>query len=130
MSAAALDTASVGHISSARRVGDAAGCRVYHPGHDWAVCESVHTGVSKPHFRSARREGGRGVPVVTLLARIYLDPVGAVIAAGLSLAHHQTLDAVLLLQRGQLLDDAGSQMLLDVLGQCLVVGPGHDKVVA
>jgi phenylpropionate dioxygenase-like ring-hydroxylating dioxygenase large terminal subunit len=50
---------------------------------DWAACESVQRGVSNPHFRPgplAEREDAV-YQWVTLLARIYLDPTGALIAA-------------------------------------------------
>jgi Rieske 2Fe-2S family protein len=50
---------------------------------DWTACESVQRGVSNPHFRPGPLAAKEDAVYqwVTLLARIYLDPVGAVIAA-------------------------------------------------
>jgi Rieske 2Fe-2S family protein len=50
---------------------------------DWAACESVQRGVANPHFRPgplAAREDAV-YQWVTLLARVYLDPAGALAAA-------------------------------------------------
>jgi Rieske 2Fe-2S family protein len=50
---------------------------------DWAACESVQRGVSNPHFRPGPLAAKEDAVYqwVTLLARIYLDPAGALTAA-------------------------------------------------
>ena len=50
---------------------------------DWAACESVQRGVSNPHFRPGPLAAKEDAVYqwVTLLARIYLDPIGALAAA-------------------------------------------------
>jgi Rieske 2Fe-2S family protein len=50
---------------------------------DWAACESVQRGVSNPHFRPGPLAAKEDAVYqwVTLLARVYLDPVGALAAA-------------------------------------------------
>jgi Rieske 2Fe-2S family protein len=50
---------------------------------DWAACESVQRGVSNPHFRPGPLAAQEDAVYqwVTLLARIYLDPVAGLAAA-------------------------------------------------
>jgi len=50
---------------------------------DWSACESVQRGVSNPHFRPGPLAASEDAVYqwVTLVARIYLDPVGALAAA-------------------------------------------------
>jgi Rieske 2Fe-2S family protein len=50
---------------------------------DWAACESVQRGVSSPHFRPGPLAGSEDAVYawVTLVARAYLDPVGALAQA-------------------------------------------------
>jgi Rieske 2Fe-2S family protein len=50
---------------------------------DWAACESVQRGVSNPHFRPGPLAAKEDAVYqwVTLVARVYLDPPGALAAA-------------------------------------------------
>jgi glycine betaine catabolism A len=50
---------------------------------DWAACESVQRGVSSPHYRPGPLASGEDAVYqwVTLVARLYLDPVGALAQA-------------------------------------------------
>ncbi|GAA5181900.1 aromatic ring-hydroxylating dioxygenase subunit alpha [Rugosimonospora acidiphila] len=50
---------------------------------DWAACESVQRGLSSPHFRPGPLAAGEDAVHrwMSLLARCYLDPIGAVAAA-------------------------------------------------
>jgi phenylpropionate dioxygenase-like ring-hydroxylating dioxygenase large terminal subunit len=50
---------------------------------DWSACESVQRGVSNPHFRPGPLATSEDAVYqwVTMVARMYLDPVGALVAA-------------------------------------------------
>jgi Rieske 2Fe-2S family protein len=50
---------------------------------DWAACESVQRGVSNPHFRPGPLAAKEDAVYqwVTLVAKVYLDPAGALAAA-------------------------------------------------
>jgi Rieske 2Fe-2S family protein len=50
---------------------------------DWSACESVQRGVANPHFRPGPLAASEDAVYqwVTLVARIYLDPVGGLVAA-------------------------------------------------
>ncbi|GIH13646.1 aromatic ring-hydroxylating oxygenase subunit alpha [Rugosimonospora africana] len=50
---------------------------------DWAACESVQRGLASPHFRPGPLAAGEDAVYqwVSLLARCYLDPIGALGAA-------------------------------------------------
>jgi Rieske 2Fe-2S family protein len=50
---------------------------------DWAACESVQRGVSNPHFRPGPLATNEDAVYqwITLVARVYLDPVGGLAAA-------------------------------------------------
>jgi Rieske 2Fe-2S family protein len=50
---------------------------------DWAACESVQRGVSSPHFRPGPLAGNEDAVYqwTTLVARAYLDPAAALVAA-------------------------------------------------
>jgi Rieske 2Fe-2S family protein len=50
---------------------------------DWAACESVQRGVSSPHYRPGPLASGEDAVYqwVTLVARLYLDPAGALAQA-------------------------------------------------
>src|SRR5215207_7175449 len=80
---------------------------------------------------------GSGRTTVTESRRSWSDPPATRPAgrssasdSALGVAHHETFDRVLLVDRGQLLHDRAVQVVLDLLRQALPVAAGDGQVMA